>query len=352
MKDKIITFLFIGILVLFMSLFLVFKDREISFLERRKLTNYNSLKEDFTGNLDKYMNDQMPFRDSFIMLNNKFQRYILNNIESNKVYIENDYLIEKNYPENPKSITNFIKKINYIKKEYLKDNRVFYSIIPDKSAFLTKGLKIDFNSLNSYLFYNLDLEYINIFDLFTINDYFKSDIHLKQDSYFKVIKKMSAKLGFDYQELDYEKNYFKNFYGGSLAKAPVKIKEDLIYLTNRMIKEATVKHLEYGQKEVYDTAMLGKIDTYNVFLSGASSLIEINTKINNNKELIIFRDSFGSSLAPLLIPYYHKITLVDLRYISMDILPNYLDFKDTDILFLYSTLIVNNSEILKVKVNK
>ena len=39
---------------------------------------------------------------------------------------------------------------------------------------------------------------------------------------------------------------------------------------------------------------------------------------SNDKELVIFRDSFGSSLSPLLVKYYKKITLIDNRYISRD----------------------------------
>ena len=59
------------------------------------------------------------------------------------------------------------------------------------------------------------------------------------------------------------------------------------------------------------------------------------------------RDSFASSLAPLLVSGYRKITLVDLRYISGDMIGNFIDFKDQDVLFLYSTLILNNSLSLK-----
>jgi len=90
---------------------------------------------------------------------------------------------------------------------------------------------------------------------------------------------------------------------------------------------------------------------YDVFLSGASSFIEIENKnINDGSTLIIFRDSFASSLAPLLIPYYNKIIMVDLRYIHFDYAKNIIDFENADVLFLYSTLIINNSSTLKVSV--
>ena len=69
--------------------------------------------------------------------------------------------------------------------------------------------------------------------------------------------------------------------------------------------------------------------------------------MHEKKELIIFRDSFGSSLAPLLINYYSKITIIDNRYINSDNIINYVEFNNQDVLFMYSTLIVNNSFSLK-----
>ena len=72
-----------------------------------------------------------------------------------------------------------------------------------------------------------------------------------------------------------------------------------------------------------------------------------NDKNTSGKELIIFRDSYGSSLAPLLLSSYSKITLVDTRYISPTILGNYINFDNKDVLFIYSISIINNSYSLK-----
>ena len=69
--------------------------------------------------------------------------------------------------------------------------------------------------------------------------------------------------------------------------------------------------------------------------------------MKNDKELIIFRDSFGSSIAPLLIDGYSKITLVDIRYLHPNILESYIEFDSQDVLFLYSTSVLNNSETIK-----
>ena len=41
------------------------------------------------------------------------------------------------------------------------------------------------------------------------------------------------------------------------------------------------------------------------------------------------------------------ITLIDTRYISPKILDQYVNFDEKDILFVYSTLLINNSSSLK-----
>lgn len=90
------------------------------------------------------------------------------------------------------------------------------------------------------------------------------------------------------------------------------------------------------------------MDLYEIYLDGASSFIEIiNSRSNTNKELIIFRDSFASSLTPLLIEYYDKITIIDNRYISSEYIKKYIKYTNQDILFMYSTLLINNSFSLK-----
>ena len=62
---------------------------------------------------------------------------------------------------------------------------------------------------------------------------------------------------------------------------------------------------------------------------------------------MVFRDSYASSLIPLLVSGYKKITVVDTRYISPKILNEYINFSNQDILFIYSILVINNSTSLK-----
>ena len=101
-------------------------------------------------------------------------------------------------------------------------------------------------------------------------------------------------------------------------------------------------------KSVYDLSKGEGKDLYEVFLSGSVSLLTIeDPHAQTDRELIVFRDSFGSSLAPLLVQGYKSVTLVDIRYISSAMLDRFLDFHGQDVLFLYSTLVLNNSQQLR-----
>ena len=93
---------------------------------------------------------------------------------------------------------------------------------------------------------------------------------------------------------------------------------------------------------------LSSPDLYDVFLSGAQPILVIDNPAGEpGKELVLFRDSFGSSLAPLLAEGYQRVTLVDIRYMSQEQIGQYVTFENQDVLFLYSTLVLNNGRSLK-----
>ena len=148
-----------------------------------------------------------------------------------------------------------------------------------------------------------------------------------------------------------KKNEYSPFYGALYGKYP-KMDDVLTYLTNEIIENSSVYNYEKKSfTKVYQEKNLNNVDSYDIFLEGPTPILIIDNPIQkNNKSLIMFRDSFGSSLAPLLIENYSKITLIDLRYVSSKMLSEIkeIDLRDdSDVLFLYSVPIINNSFALK-----
>ena len=157
-------------------------------------------------------------------------------------------------------------------------------------------------------------------------------------------------MNFLYQDITYDESVLTTFYGVYYGESAVKRgSEKLIYLTNSLFDDVEVNYFENGNiNTVYNQDKLFGLDPYDVYLDGASSYIEINNKnASSDRELVIFRDSFGSSLTPLLINYYKKITLIDNRYINSDNFNKLIEFDDQDVLFMYSTLLINDSYSLK-----
>lgn len=338
-------------------------DNDISYSERRvlrKAPSY-SMKEFFSGDYfeayDKYFLDQFAFRDEFRGLKAFTRFYILNQKDNNMIYIKDGNINKMEYPLNENSIINAANKLNEVYDKYLKGMNVSYSVIADKNYFIASEngyLSMDYDRLVDLMSANINqMKYIDILHLLDINDYYKTDIHWNQEKIVDITDMLLKKIGSknDISELEYTKKSLYPFYGSYYGQAALKLDPDtLVYLTNDIIENAVVYDLiDKTYSKVYMEDKFGTIDSYDLFLSGAKSILTISNPMSTtDKELIIFRDSFGSSIAPLLLKEYSKITLIDLRYMGTDLLGNYVDFSnDQDVLFLFNTIILNNSYMLK-----
>lgn len=354
MKNKILIILFCCYIFGFGLFSLVDTDKEISFTERRKLDKVPKfeLTNEYVDKLDSYLVDQFPLRDEYRGVKASYNYYVLNMLVNNNIYIDNNYIFKSEYPTNEKSIDNFIKHINTTKDKFNKKNKVYMMVIPDKNYYLDSDdfLNIDYDYIYDKVNGIDGVTNIDLRDVLTLNDYYETDTHWKQEKLDKVVNKLVTDMGYEYKDIEYDVNTFDKFYGVYYGESAInRSPEKLSYLTNEEIDNVTVKYLENDKfNKVYNVDKLTGIDAYDVYLDGASAFIEINNKNSKTKkELVIFRDSFGSSITPLLIPYYKKITIIDNRYINSDYYLEYIDFKKQDVLFIYSTLIVNNSYTLK-----
>lgn len=350
MKNKIVSVSFFLFIFSFLILNIFIIDKDISYSERRKLQQFPNSINRFPEKFDKYTLDQFPFRDTFRSIKATANYKLLLALDNNGIYLKDDYIFKTEYPTNIKSIDNFTNIVNGIINN-LNNNKIYYAIIPDKNYYLDDKL---FLNINYDLLYNtvnkkLDINYIELRDILSLNDYYETDTHWRQEKILKVAQRLSENMHFDFKD-DFIKNYYDKFYGVYYGQSAInRNPEKLVYLTNEAINNCMVKYFESNQvSKVYNIDNLESIDAYSVFLNGASSFIEIENPNNKSgRELVIFRDSYTSSLAPLLISSYSKITLIDIRYINSDNYLKLIDFKNQDILFLYSTLLVNNSSSLK-----
>lgn len=296
--------------------------------------------------------DNFYQRETFRKLKTSVELDIFKKQDVNKIYKYNDFLVEQIYPLDEKSITNLTNKINYIKDNYLNEtNKIYYSIIPDKNYYTDNShLKPDYDKMKQIMKNNLkDLQYIDIFQDLNLDSYYYTDSHWKQEKLPNVVETISENMNFSITQ-NYNEQKVATFKGVYAGQLPINTKEDeMKILVNDAITDANVYNYETKEQGgIYNFKKLSGYDKYDIYLSGATPLIEISNSNNKtNKTLVIFRDSYASSLAPLLTEGYSKITLVDTRYISPKILNEYVNFENADILFIYSTLVINSSMALK-----
>jgi len=341
----------------------ILPDKELSSSERRYLEQAPDLTSQavFSGrymaDLEKYLLDQFPLRDSFRGLNAVTRLKIFRQKDVNGIYLQGDRIFKREYPLNEKQLGLAVKKLRWVKDALPAACRVYYSVIPDKNYFVAAEAGVpalDYEKMEEILAEGLpDFTYIDLFGTLTIDDYYRTDTHWRQERIIPVARALLDGMGIEdgLPDLsDFTPHTLSPFYGVYYGQAALPLPpEDLVYLTSEATDSATVTSIEAeGTLPVYNLAKWEGMDGYDVYLSGAQALMMIeNPRAATDRELIVFRDSFGSSLTPLLLGSYRKITLVDLRYLSSTLLSTYVDFTDQDVLFLYSTMLYNSGGLLK-----
>ena len=261
------------------------------------------------------------------------------------IYMEYGEALDEN------SLTRFADKLVSLRDSYFPDSPVYYAIVPDKSWYGRSEAQpyYDHAAIVSKLADALpELTGIDLTAALSLTDYYATDPHWRQEELFPVVEALGAAMDFSVDADSFTVHSLPGFvgtYGKEVEGLP---SETLHYLSSEYTDAAVVENFQQPDfKEVYDTA---KFDAngYDLFLSGATPLTVItNPKAASQRELVIFRDSFGGAIAPLMLEAYSKITLVDIRYMVSMLLPQYVDFTNAEVLFLYCDELVNKSLLLK-----
>lgn len=362
LNKNIIVIIVIAVCIYGLSLWgIIEPDKTYSYSERRGLKAFPKLSVQtlqsgrFMEDFEKYTLDQFPMRDTMREFKAVGNYYLFGRKDNNGLYIADGYLSKLEYPLNEASLDYAALCFSEVNRKYLegKAGAVYSVIVPDKNYFLAN--KNGYPSMDYDEFYRLMedkldfMQFIDIRGLLSYDDYYRTDTHWRQERIVDVAKEIADRMGitlnaeYELKQLD---TPFRGVYYGQAA-LPIAT-ETLYYLENEAIKNSTVTDYETGKTgAVYDMEKAEGNDLYETFLSGPRSLLVIdNPSAATDKELIIFRDSFGSSIAPLFIEAYSKITLVDIRYISPSYLGRFIEFDGQDVLFLYSTLVLNNSDTI------
>lgn len=332
---------------------------EISNTERRKLAQFpSSLSEKYPSEFDAASLDQFPLRDRFRQLKALTCYDVFCQRDNNGIYLEQGYAAKLDYPLNDASLRHGVELLQQVNETFLAESqgRIFLAVVPDKGYFLAEAggyPAMDYDTLMQTMERELPFaQNVNLTGALSQVDYYRTDTHWKQENLFPAAKVLCDAMGIsapnpaDFTKVPAEQPFYGVYYGqAALPMEP----DSIVTMENAMLADCKVFNLETNREGgIYDYDKLDSRDPYEVYLSGASALLTIDNPAGDpERELVVFRDSFGSSLIPLLIGDYGKVTVVDLRYLPSVQLENYVNFHGQDILLLYSTLILNNSFSMK-----
>ena len=359
------TFLsFIALLIAGMLLTAFLPKQTVSAVERRTLakmpilTLEHVMDGSYFSKLESYLTDHFNFRDTFRKAKAYANGFVFHKSDDHGIYVYENSAIKMEYPQSDRQINGFIDKINTLIEGYFTNQSVYFSVIPDKNYFAaekTGHLSLDYSGLLNTLTDRLQASYIDIFPYLSLDQYYATDTHWKQERLLETAVALASGMGntYPYNFSTWKVNEYKNFYGVYFSRAVPPLPADTLkWLSSEVTDSVVVIDYNNGigkEKTVYTTEKLGSMDSYEVFLSGATPLCTINNTLNpDGPKLLIFRDSFASSIAPLMLEGYSQITLVDTRYMIPDFLPEFVALEEYDsVLFLYSTSLINQSDVLR-----
>lgn len=365
MKYKLMSIVFCGLLLCGMGLNLATPDRDISYTERRQLAQAPKIDGEFLATrgggeqIEKYLLDQFWNRDSFRILKVWFDRKVLRKSDTNGLYEAEGHLVQMEYPIDEDSVRSAAQKMLAIQEKFLpQDAKVAYAVIPDKAHYISEGAKrpsLDYGEMTAILSEELpEMDYLSLEEHLSLEDYYRTDLHWKQENLTQVTEVIWKQFDIHAQLniQDMSAHAYKPFYGAYYGRTASSIKPDeLIWLTDGKIDGLRVKdydEVKESKDVVYAEEKLGGVDSYELFFGGNSPLITIdNPQCQGNRQLIVFRDSFGSSIAPLLAKEYSRVVLVDLRFMGYEFLDQFVSFDDADVLFLWGQQVYNNSTMLR-----
>ncbi len=357
LANKIIVIVFIVFLLSLNVLNVLTPDRSFSESENRVLSQFPSLtvknimSGKFTSKFESYTSDQFIFKDFWVGLKSDVERFSLKN-ENNGIFFGEDGFLIEHFKKPNEILDNNIEIINYFTEK--KPNLPTYLLlVPNSVTIYEDKLPLFANPYDQLKIIKKVKEglnsNINFIDVYAaLNEkkdeyiYFKTDHHWTMRGAYYAYQVLCKDIGitpYSFEDFVIE-IVSKDFYGTFYSRANNKhLSADFIEVFKPKFNVSYDVHYVAEDKStntLYELEHLDKKDKYSVFLDGNHPLVTIKTNIENNKKLVLFKDSYSHCFIPFLTNHYQEIHVIDLRYYKLDVY-DYIDENDiSEALFLYN----------------
>ncbi len=332
-----------------------YSEKEKRFLQTFPELSANGLvtrvqEQKFTQQYENYVADQFPMRDQFVALKNNTE-ILLGKRDIGGVYLGTDnYLFSKEDSLNCALLTTNLNDIQTFSETLAETNpdcNVTVALAPDSAHVLAEQLPpfatiYDYENVNLAASEILGNDYVNLKPILDLHSgetiYYRNDHHWTTLGAYYAYTELSSAMNFTPHKLEeYQQTIVSdNFKGTYSSKINIPVQADQITRFDLKTGGTLTATLDGGTYDsIYFEEALQGSDQYNYFLKGNYPITRIETDTDNNRRLLIVKDSYAHSLVPFLKDHFETIICIDLRSYRESTLKLCESENITDVLFLY-----------------
>lgn len=314
------------------------------------LDSGNLLNGKYQEDYETYLADKTIFRNKWIELKTYIKLASLKK-DVNGVYFGKDnYLIERQDTDKFET-ENADKNCKYLEEfvnNYKINTDISIMLVPNTSEILKKKLPKYAYNFNETRYINDIYKEIGEDNTVDVNEilkahkdeylYYKTDHHWTTLGAYYAFTEYADKTGINIEKYT-TKLVTDKFYGTMSSKANLEIEADKVYIYEPdKEEEVSVRYNNSTELKdsLYEMSALDKKDKYSIFLGGNNPLVQITTNAENDRKVLVIKDSFAHCFIPFMISGFSKIDVVDLRYYNESIRKMIEEGGYTDILVLYN----------------
>ena len=375
MKNKIFFAIFMTVWVVIVIINFIWPKQVFSEEENRMLATIprfsfdKFVTGDYLNGVNDYINDHFAFRNFYLKLNSWWEIEVMGKKENNGVYIGKDgYLFEKfeyNDKEKENANTN-VEVISDFANRMEEQNISTYFILAPNSIYINND-KLPNNVevanqeeiINQIYTKTTNTKNINVTErLKTENKnkqlYFKTDHHINSDGAYVIYTEYCKAANVEAKEIDnFNRVTISNDFLGTFdSKAQLLNQEPDELFVYKNENNINIKEAIYDKQitnSIFNEKFLEGKDKYSYFLNGNNSRAIIKINVNNDKKLLVIKDSYAHIMSQFLCQNYSEVHFLDPRYTNFDYAEYAKENKITDVLFLYNvSTFVQDTNLKKI----
>ena len=331
-----------------------FSETEKRMLKTRPVFTWDAVFDGkYTRDYEAYLTDQFVSRDKWIRVKTCLDM-LMQKAELNGVYLGKDhYLIEQHLPGDYTAIQEN-KKLLLLEK-LVKRWDAAVMLVPTADNILRDRMPAWAPYYNEAdLLDRVERQigsehYIDVYSI--LRQHAEEEIYYRTDHHWTTLGAYYGYLAWtramgregDIYAKDAMELVTDQFLGTLHARVNLNMKPDSIYCfpEDPMHPVKVTYDLKDTKDSCYEESYLETRNKYGFFLDDNHALIEIETDYRNGKTLFVIKDSYANCFVPLLIPYYEKIYVMDLRYFNgrlFGFMERYEPEEGMDVLVLYNCI--------------